>query len=62
MSTKIIIRPNGPILVDGDVTLTNAAGEPITVEKRPFSLCRCGHSKSKPFCDGAHKHCGFEAS
>lgn len=57
----ITVRRNGPYLVEGDdVTLANAAGEEIAVERRPFALCRCGASENKPFCDGAHNRVGFE--
>ena len=30
--------------------------------KETIALCRCGHSENRPFCDGAHKSCGFESS
>jgi len=61
-NTNIKILPNGPYLVEGEITLTDAAGQPVAIAKTPFALCRCGHSKAKPFCDGAHKGCGFEAA
>jgi CDGSH-type Zn-finger protein len=32
----------------------------VISDKETFSLCRCGHSKDKPFCDGAHREAGFE--
>ena len=58
---RITVRSNGPYRVEGDdVTLANAAGEEIPVERRPFALCRCGASENKPFCDGAHNRIGFE--
>jgi len=30
--------------------------------KRAVALCRCGETKTRPFCDGAHKTCGFQAA
>jgi CDGSH-type Zn-finger protein len=58
----IKVRQNGSLLVDGDdVTLIDWNGQPYAVEKRPFALCRCGHSGRRPFCDGSHKRVGFQA-
>jgi CDGSH-type Zn-finger protein len=54
----ITVRPNGSIRVTG-AKLVGADGEVIT-DKESFSLCRCGASKDKPFCDGAHREIGFE--
>ncbi len=58
--TTIKVRKDGPYLVTGGVELTDHEGKPI-VPKNPenFALCRCGHSRTKPFCDGAHKVTGF---
>lgn len=56
--TEIKVRKNGPYLVKGDVALKDAEGNPIETD-RPFVLCRCGHSGTKPFCDGSHKRVGF---
>ena len=47
---------NGPVEYRGDLRI--AGDEP---SKRAV-LCRCGHSKNRPFCDGAHKDCGFESA
>lgn len=33
----------------------------LPTNKPTIALCRCGESKRKPFCDGAHKECGFVA-
>ena len=51
-----MVRPNGPLICKGDaeVTLQDADGNLILKDKE-FALCRCGQSKSKPFCDGIHK-------
>ncbi len=60
---KITVRDNGPYLVEGDdVTVADASGTEISVERRPFALCRCGASANKPFCDGSHNRVGFDAS
>jgi CDGSH-type Zn-finger protein len=54
----ITVRPNGSLRVTG-ATLIGADGEVIT-DKATYSLCRCGASNDKPFCDGTHRDCGFE--
>ena len=60
---KIVVRDNGPYLVDGDdITLTDMSGSEFSVERKPFALCRCGASANKPFCDGSHNSAGFSAS
>ena len=60
---KITIRDNGPYLIEGDdVSVTDASGAEVPVERRPFALCRCGASANKPFCDGSHGRIGFVAS
>ena len=63
MSEKVTMRvkPNGSIRVTGTVDFVDADGNVIE-SKTDFSLCRCGHSKEKPFCDGSHKTSGFEAN
>lgn len=60
---NIRLRDNGPFVVEGPVTLTDADGKQFTIDsaKPAIALCRCGASENKPFCDGAHNKCGFEA-
>jgi CDGSH-type Zn-finger protein len=59
----IRMRPNGPFLVEGPMKLVDSAGNEFTLDpaKPAYALCRCGHSAKRPFCDGAHKTCGFES-
>jgi len=61
---KIRLRDNGPLVVEGPFTLVDADGVKYAVpaDKPAIALCRCGHSANRPFCDGAHKACGFEAA
>ncbi|MCA9035837.1 MAG: CDGSH iron-sulfur domain-containing protein [Planctomycetaceae bacterium] len=60
---KIDVRDNGPFLVAGPVTICDAAGNTFDCQgKEMVALCRCGASARRPFCDGAHKGCGFESS
>ena len=60
MAINIKVRDNGPYLVEGEFTLTDANGNPIEVKKA--ALCRCGGSTTKPFCDGTHSRIGFQAA
>ena len=58
----IKVRQNGSLLVDGeDVKLVDWNGNEYVLAKKPFTLCRCGQSKRKPFCDSSHKECNFQA-
>ena len=57
---KVIVRSNGPIRLEGDVVLLDQEGRPFGLAGRTVvSLCRCGHSANKPFCDGSHGRVGF---
>ncbi len=60
---RIRTRPSGPLLVDGTFELIDSEGArfPLNPDKPAIALCRCGHSKNRPFCDGAHKSCDFDA-
>jgi CDGSH-type Zn-finger protein len=63
---KITVRNNGPFRVEapeGSVELVDADGNAYDLTGKPaFSLCRCGGSTNKPFCDGTHSRIGFEAA
>lgn len=60
---KITVRQNGPYLVEGDdVTVVDWNGKSYPIPRRPFALCRCGASTTKPFCDGTHSKIGFQAA
>ena len=51
---------NGPLLVNGNFSIVAGSGR-IAWKGTKAALCRCGQSKNKPFCDGAHRDAGFEA-
>lgn len=59
METKVTMKPNGPIIMQGNFTITHSDGKVEEVEKMA-ALCRCGASSKKPFCDGAHAKVDFE--
>ncbi len=63
MPTKITIRDNGSIRVEGgDFTIYDVNGNPFDLAGREtIGLCRCGQSENKPFCDGAHGKVGFSS-
>ena len=62
----IKVRENGPYRVTGPVRLIDADGNEFDLEphtkKGSIVLCRCGGSKTKPFCDSTHSEIGFCAA
>jgi CDGSH-type Zn-finger protein len=67
MALKITVRNNGPYAVDltsGELTLLDHEGNeiPIPEGKERITLCRCGASTRKPFCDGTHSKIGFKGA
>ena len=53
-------RANGPYKVEGPVRVVDADGnEFVLPEGSAIVLCRCGQSRTKPFCDSSHKRVGF---
>ena len=49
---KIIVTQDGPYVVVGGVALSDEIANGASTEH--YTLCRCGASKNKPFCDGSH--------
>ncbi len=66
MSEPLVIRcrENGPLLIQGPIKIMDHQGNEFVapVGKDTIALCRCGQSKNRPFCDGSHKACGFQAA
>jgi CDGSH-type Zn-finger protein len=60
---EVTITPyrDGPYLVRGPFALRDVDGEPIPVNRRTIALCRCGKSRTRPYCDGTHKLIDFRA-
>lgn len=55
---QILVKPHGSLKIFGKVTIINEDG--TTIEKDGLcSLCRCGATKDRPFCDGSHRDIGF---
>jgi CDGSH-type Zn-finger protein len=59
---KITVLKNGPFRLEGEnLQILDAAGNAFGLAGRTVvSLCRCGASSNKPFCDGSHNHHGFQ--
>jgi CDGSH-type Zn-finger protein len=60
----VLITPyrDGPLLVRGCVRMAGPDGEIVECDRDPIALCRCGKSRTKPFCDGTHKLVGFRTA
>ena len=60
--TKVACINNGPLRVSGSFSIVDAQGAVFDLAGREaVSLCRCGASANKPFCDGAHRGVGFQS-
>lgn len=72
---KVKVSTDGPYLVSGAIPLarqtivTDREGGSESWEQGPgyparanYALCRCGHSRNKPFCDGSHERVGFDGT
>ena len=52
---------DGPLLVRGPFLLTDQDGNEIATGRETVALCRCGKSRTRPFCDGTHRLIRFQA-
>ena len=57
-SLVISCRPNGMLVAKGPMTIIGTDGQSRALRNKA-ALCRCGASRSKPFCDVSHKKIGF---
>jgi CDGSH-type Zn-finger protein len=54
--TKLTVNSNGSLKIEGDFEIVDSQGNNYGLNGREIvSLCRCGRSVNKPFCDGSHK-------
>ncbi len=59
---KVIVRNNGPLRLEGDIAIVDHEGKSFGLAGRTaVSLCRCGQSGNKPFCDGTHNKVGWDS-
>jgi CDGSH-type Zn-finger protein len=66
MAEPLVIRcrQNGPYVIQGAVTIVDHNGRAFVppAGKDSVALCRCGQSRNRPFCDGSHRACDFQAA
>ena len=58
---RITRTQDGPLRVEGNLEVCSGTGRTVS-RVTEAALCRCGHSKNKPFCDGSHRVVGFRAA
>lgn len=58
---RVRVISNGPYLVEGEVAVHDASGA-LRKATGPCTICRCGASRTKPFCDGTHARIGFDGT
>jgi CDGSH-type Zn-finger protein len=61
MEVSITPYRDGPYLLRGPFTLRDQDGVAIANSRRVVALCRCGKSRTRPFCDGTHRLIDFHA-
>jgi CDGSH-type Zn-finger protein len=60
--TRITVSNNGPLRLEGEFSISDQVGKDFGLAGRTvISLCRCGLSANKPFCDGQHARQGFQS-
>jgi CDGSH-type Zn-finger protein len=59
LPVQVAVIPDGPLWVTGGLPVTASSGQALEARNR-LTLCRCGSSSNKPFCDGTHKEVGFQ--
>lgn len=53
---KLTVNNNGSLRIEGEFEIVDSQGQAYGLDGRTVvSVCRCGLSKNKPFCDGSHK-------
>ena len=61
LAKEVSVVDNGPLWISGGIPIERRDGKSVEVRNR-VTLCRCGASGNKPFCDGMHKEIGFSDS
>lgn len=62
-AVTITVKRNGPLRVEGGIKLIDADGAEWDLTGKPaVSLCRCGVSEKRPFCDGSHNKIGWQCN
>ena len=60
--TRITVINNASLRVEGDFEIVDQEGRVFGLAGRTrVTLCRCGQSNNKPFCDASHKACAFDS-
>jgi CDGSH-type Zn-finger protein len=64
---RIVVRDHGSLRVEVEpgetLELVDGQGRRFGLRGRNvLSLCRCGQSRNKPFCDASHRDCGFDSA
>jgi CDGSH-type Zn-finger protein len=66
MAEPLVIRcrENGPYVIQGAIKVVDHQGNEFAIPpgKDNIALCRCGQSRTRPFCDGSHRQVGFQAA
>jgi uncharacterized Fe-S cluster protein YjdI/CDGSH-type Zn-finger protein len=57
-TTHLVVNEDGPLEIYGEIEVIDADGQTVRRAQHLF-LCRCGNSKTKPYCDGSHKRVKF---